>query len=60
MPSLTVLPAEASKADNVHISSSLDGALELLSRPEFDSRVESVFVIGGGQASAVAVAWGFG
>ncbi|EFN56442.1 hypothetical protein CHLNCDRAFT_30873 [Chlorella variabilis] len=45
----TAALAEASKAEGVHISSSLDSALEMLSGPEFDSRVESVFVIGGGQ-----------
>jgi hypothetical protein len=39
----------------VHISSSLEGALELLASPEFDSRVESVFVIGGGQVGVFEV-----
>ena len=37
----------------MHISSSLEGALELLASPDFDSRVESVFVIGGGQVGAI-------
>ena len=45
----TLRPADACKQEGVHISSSLDSALQLLSSPEFDSRVESVFVIGGGQ-----------
>lgn len=31
------------------ISSSLDSAMELLSGPEYDGRLETVFVIGGGQ-----------
>ncbi|KAL4448210.1 hypothetical protein ABPG75_005429 [Micractinium tetrahymenae] len=41
--------AEAGKLEGVHISPSLDSALQLLSSPEYQQRVESVFVIGGGQ-----------
>jgi hypothetical protein len=47
---LVLRPAEATgKHDGVHVSSSLDSALELLAGPDFDCRVENVFVIGGGQ-----------
>jgi dihydrofolate reductase len=35
----------------VHVSSSLEGALGLLSSPSMRSSIETVFVIGGGQAS---------
>ncbi|PSC67794.1 bifunctional dihydrofolate reductase-thymidylate synthase, partial [Micractinium conductrix] len=40
---------EASKQEGVHLSASLEGALELLSGPVFEGAVETVFVIGGGQ-----------
>ena len=36
---------------NVHISSSLDGALQLLAGPMMNPAIESVFVIGGGQVN---------
>lgn len=48
-------PAEAGKLEGVHISASLDSALRLLSSPEYQQKVESVFVIGGGQ---VCFCWG--
>lgn len=44
--------AEAGKMEGVHLSSSLEGAMQLLSGPEFEGSVESVFVIGGGQVYA--------
>ena len=40
------------KREGVHLSASLDSALELLSGPDFAASVESVFVIGGGQVYA--------
>lgn len=40
--------ADAAKQGAI-ISSSLDSAMELLSGPEYDGRLETVFVIGGGQ-----------
>lgn len=45
-------PAEAAKVEGVQVCPSLDSALELLSGPEYQERVESVFVIGGGQVYA--------
>ena len=38
-----------SAAKGVHVSSSLEGALGLLSQPELRAKIETVFVIGGGQ-----------
>lgn len=49
------IPADSTSAaapivgENVHVASSLDAALSLLSSPEVDRLVENVFVIGGGQ-----------
>ncbi|GAB4817169.1 hypothetical protein N2152v2_004215 [Parachlorella kessleri] len=40
------------KQQGVEVSASLSSALELLARPEFAERVETVFVIGGGQVYA--------
>lgn len=43
--------ASLSSLKGVHVSSSLEGALGLLSSPDMRSKIETVFVIGGGQAS---------
>lgn len=47
--SLPAARAEAAKAGRVHVQPSLDAAMQLLSSPELDAQVETVFVIGGGQ-----------
>lgn len=39
----------------VHVSSSLEGALGLLCGPDLRSKIETVFVIGGGQVSCAHV-----
>ena len=36
----------------MHVRPSLEAAMELLGGPEFEARVETVFVIGGGQVRA--------
>lgn len=56
LPRLVSTPraAEAGKLEGVHISPSLDSALQLLSSGELAQRVETVFVIGGGQVRAAA------
>ncbi len=40
---------ELASVKGVHVSSSLEGALGMLSAPEMRSKIETVFVIGGGQ-----------
>jgi dihydrofolate reductase / thymidylate synthase len=43
--------ASLASLKGVHVSNSLEGALGLLSSPSMRSIIETVFVIGGGQAS---------
>ena len=50
--SLIDCDAGLAKQEGVEVSPSLGSALELLARPEFAERVETVFVIGGGQVYA--------
>ena len=42
-------PPDAAKLPGVHLRPSLDAAMEMLSGPDFEGRLETVFVIGGGQ-----------
>ncbi len=44
---------KAAGLEGVHVCSSLQAATELLTSPEMQKRVETVFVIGGGQVRAV-------
>lgn len=44
-----------SKLEGVHTSNSLENAMALLASPEFQSKVENVFVIGGGQVYKEAI-----
>ena len=51
----TAAVSAAAKAEDTHYSSSLEDALTMLSGPEFKENVETIFVIGGGQARVARV-----
>ncbi len=56
LPNRPTRVADAAKQGAI-ISSSLDSAMELLSGPEYEGRLETVFVIGGGQVRSGWAAW---